>query len=114
MGMSLKINDNSDAIKQEFMENIERGAIAIGDAATGYAKEGCPVDTSRLMNSIDHREEIGYRVTKVYIGTNVKYAKYVEFNTKVHHKVGGPHFLKNAAANHANEYKNIMETSLRT
>ncbi len=111
--MNIRMVDNSEKVKSEFKMKVERGLIAIGQIASGYAKEGSPVDTSRLMNSIDHREEVGSPVSKVYIGTNVKYAKYVEFNEKAHHRVGGPHFLRNAAANHGDEYKNIMETSLK-
>lgn len=111
--MSFKLVDNSGKVKAEFKMKVERGLIAIGQTASGYAKEGSPVDTSRLMNSIDHREEFGSPVSKVYIGTNVKYAKYVEFNEKARHRVGGPHFLKNAASKHGAEYKNIMEASLK-
>ena len=108
-----KINDHSDQVKAEFAMKVQRGLMSIGETATGYAQEGAPVDSSRLANSIGHREEYGSTLSKVYIGTNVEYAKYVEFNEKARHRVGGPHFLKNAAANHGAEYRNIMETSLK-
>ena len=41
----------------------------------------CPVDTGRLRSSI--AVEVGKGASAV-IGTNVKYAKYVEFGTKPH------------------------------
>ena len=47
----------------------------------------------------------------VYIGTGVEYAVGIE--TGSHRKAGGVHFLQDAAANHTDEYKQIMEDALK-
>lgn len=107
--MNITIKDNSAQVLSELQFKIQRGLDSIGETAIGYAKDDTPVDTSRLMNSIDYKVQ----GNAVYIGTNVEYAKYVEFNEKAYHATGGAHFLKNAAANHGEEYKNILETSLK-
>jgi len=55
----------------------------IGFAIEGKAKELCPADTGRLRSSIQHKpipEELS-----VVIGTNVEYAKYVEFMAPLEH-----------------------------
>ena len=91
--------------------------------------------TGRLRNSItfaisgesanissysgDHGEEGGtYSGTApndkekaVYIGTGVKYAAGIE--TGSHRKAGGVHFLQDAASNHSDEYKRLMEDSMK-
>ena len=47
----------------------------------------------------------------VYIGTGVEYAAGIE--TGSHRKAGGVHFLQDAAANHTDEYKKLMEDSMK-
>ena len=47
----------------------------------------------------------------VYIGTNVEYAPGIELGT--HRKVGAVHFLQDAATNHSDEYKKLMEESMK-
>ena len=47
----------------------------------------------------------------VYIGTNVEYAPGIELGT--HRKAGAVHFLRDAAANHSDEYKRLMEDSMK-
>lgn len=47
----------------------------------------------------------------VYIGTGAEYAAGIE--TGSHRKAGGVHFLQDAAANHTDEYKQIMENALK-
>lgn len=47
----------------------------------------------------------------VYIGTGVEYAAGIE--TGSHRKAGGVHFLQDAAANHTDEYKQIMEEAMK-
>lgn len=102
-----KLEDHSNEVIKAFKIQMERGLKAIGEKAVGYAKTpianggDMPVDTGRLMNSVDHEED----ESAVYIGTNVEYAPVQE---NIHH------FLKNAAANHGDEYKKIMETSLKS
>lgn len=104
---SARIEDHSNDVIRAFKTQMQRGLKAIGEKAVGYAKTpisnggDMPVVTGRLMNSVDHEED----ESAVYIGTNVEYAPVQE---NIHH------FLKNAAANHGEEYKQIMETSLKT
>lgn len=47
----------------------------------------------------------------VYIGTNVEYAPGIELGT--HRSAGAVHFLQDAATNHRDEYKRLMEGSLK-
>lgn len=65
------------------------------------------VDTGNLMNSISHTND-GERA---YIGTNVEYAPYVELGTS-HHPEERP-FLRNAVLDYVDEYKGIVEDTLR-
>ena len=48
----------------------------------------------------------------VYIGSNVEYALDVEYGDK-NHKTGKKHFLKDAATNHNDQYKEIMKLALK-
>jgi hypothetical protein len=47
----------------------------------------------------------------VYIGTNVVYAAGIETGSR--RKAGAVHFLQSAAADHGQEYKDLMENSLK-
>ena len=53
----------------------------------------------------------GKKGSGVYIGTNVEYAPGIELGT--HRKAGAVHFLQDAAANHSDEYKKLMEDSMK-
>ena len=55
-------------------------------------------------------EEIGENNKSVYIGTNVEYSSYVELGTI---KMDAQPFLKPAVADHANEYRKIIENELK-
>lgn len=112
--MSVKITDNSQKVLSEFQQKLALGATAIGLTAEAYAKKDCPVDTGRLQNSISHDVNIDEK--KIYIGTNVEYAKYVEFMDnygKNPRETGKPHFLRDAAATHSEEYKSMMQSALK-
>ena len=137
--MSYTYKDNTDEVLSALEKAKIRGLTAIGMTAEGHAKkkitQAKAVDTGRLRNSItfavsgesanissysgDHGEEGGtYSGTApndkekaVYIGTGVKYAAGIE--TGSHRKAGGVHFLQDAAANHSDEYKNLMEDSMK-
>lgn len=125
--------DHSAEVKRLFNEYVQDGLAAIGQEAEGFAKDECPVDTGRLRNSITFAtkdvsssgndrgkqpadaKEMAKQATPeeyaVYIGTNVRYAVYVEYcNYK--HQTGRRHFLRNAAANHRDRYKEIMKAAL--
>lgn len=75
----------------------------IGGKAESYAKKLCPVDTGRLRNSITHQQ---YDDNTEVIGTNVSYAPYVCLGT---HKMAPRPFLRPAAENHSEEYRQIIK-----
>jgi len=107
--MGVKVIDNTQKVLSEFERKINLACKAVGQKAVDYAKADCPVDTGRLRNSI------AYKVNEknIYIGTNVEYAKYVEFIEKYQHKTGKAHFLRDAAATHGDEYRDLYQTILR-
>ena len=107
--MKVEFKDNSKEFLAEFLRKKALSLIAIGEAAEGHAKDECPVDTGRLRNSISHAEDDD----TAYIGTNVEYAPAVEFRD-IAHKTGKAHFLRDAATTHGDEYKNIVETILKS
>ncbi len=126
---SVTITDNTEEYKKMLDETKKVILEAIGEKAEGYAKDGCPVDTGRLRNSItyatsehsgfthsytdDEGNSFSYNVGKtndkdsVFIGTNVEYAEWNEF-----HNSKKPHFLRNAATQHTPEYKEIVKAGL--
>ena len=137
--MSYTYKDNTDEVLSALEKAKIRGLTAIGMTAEGHAKkkitQAKAVDTGRLRNSItfavsgesanissysgDHGEEGGsYSGTApndkekaVYIGTGVKYAVGIE--TGSHRKAGGVHFLQDAATGHTDQYKKLMEDSMK-
>ena len=64
------------------------------------------VDTGRLRNSISHTVD----GEAAYIGTNVEYAPYVELGARGR---DGKHMLQRAATEHTDEYKQLMEDSMK-
>ena len=104
--IDIKLTDNSRMTLDLFHKACARGLVAIGMTAEGHAKKITPVDTGRLRNSITHAATDD----AAYIGTNVEYAPYVELGTsrnKAHH------MLKRAASEHSDEYRRLMEDSLK-
>ena len=99
-------NDNTEEVLGALAEQLEMGLETIGLVAEGYAKRLCPVDTGRLRNSISHAVD----GNAAYIGTNVDYAVYVEMGTV---KTHAQPYLKPAAADHVNEYQEILEDAMR-
>lgn len=106
--MSVDITDNSEEVLNALDSALLRGLEAVGMTAETYAKQGCPVDTGRLRNSIAHA--VNEEEKAAYIGSNVEYAPYQEMGTA--RGVTAKHFLKNAAANHSEEYINLIKSSL--
>lgn len=131
MGISVNVTDNSDEVLKELNSKIQLALSAIGEVAEGYAKEGCPVDTGRLRNSISYATANGHFNSDIamesgddtphstppegvlYIGTNVEYAPYVEYKS-MRHVTGDAHFLRNAATDHGDEYKKLAEDILKS
>lgn len=120
-------------------EAVKSAMIQIGMAAETYAKALCPVGTPEstgikgyiggtLRGSITYATEeqhstgqapakgADYKMLatpekeRVYIGTNVEYAPYVEMGTV---KMKPKPYLKPAIANNAAEYQSIIERELK-
>lgn len=108
MGVNYKITDNTELVKKAMSEQIEKALEKVGLTAEAYAKLNCPVDTGRLRNSITHAVAMDEKA--VYIGTNVEYAPYVENGTS---RQKAQPYLRPAAADHLNEYKNIVKDTLK-
>lgn len=106
MGINFTIKDNSDLFLNALPEQVERAMEAVGLQAERHAKEKCPVDTGRLRNSISHATQ----GNSAYIGTNVEYAPYVEMGTS---RMSAKPYLKPAATEHGEEYKQIVKTYLQ-
>ena len=104
--MSYTYKDNTDEVLAALERAKRRGLEAIGLTAEGYAKRETPVDTGRLRNSISHATDD----EAAYIGTNVEYAPYVELGARGRQ---GKHMLQRAAAEHTDEYKRLMEDSMK-
>ena len=140
--MSYTYKDNTDEVLAALERAKKRWLEAIGLTAEGHAKkkitQAGAVDTGRLRNSITYAlagEEAhikSYRADKggkdretytyggtaegkkgsgVYIGTNVEYAPGIELGT--HRSAGAVHFLQDSVANHTDEYKKLMEDSMK-
>ena len=106
--MSYTYKDNSKEISEDIKAALLRGLETCGLVAEGYAKKLAPVDTGNLRNSITHT--VDEDEPAEYIGTNVEYAPYVCLGT-IHMKAQP--FLKPAVADHANEYRKIIENELK-
>lgn len=104
--MSYTFKDNTDDVLAALKMAKNRGLEAIGLTAEGYAKKDTPVDTGRLRNSISHATDD----EAAYIGTNVEYAPYVELGARGR---SGVHMLQRAASEHTDEYKRLMEDSMK-
>ena len=101
--------DSSGLVEELAKAAAIRGLEACGMTAETYAKQDCPVDTGRLRNSIAHT--VNEEELAAYIGSNVEYAPYQELGTAT--GVTAKHFLRNAAASHSEEYKHLIEESLK-
>ena len=106
--MNIQFTDNSKEVSEDIKAALLRGLETCGLVAEGYAKKLAPVDTGNLRNSITHDVDDGEPAA--YIGTNVEYAPYVCLGT-IHMKAQP--FLKPAVADHANEYRKIIENELK-
>ena len=140
MAKNIEYRDNTEEVLNALEAAIKRGNEAIGMTAERHAKKKCPVDTGRLRNSITYamageethvksykanKKKAGEKERKtytyegtadgekgsgVYIGTNVEYAVFVENGAQGRTAV---HFMQDAAANHSDEYKRMMEDSMK-
>lgn len=105
--MSYTYKDNTKEVLSALEKAKKRGLEAIGLVAEGHAKKyETAVDTGRLRNSISHATDD----EAAYIGTNVEYAPYIELGARGRQ---GLHFLQRAATEHTDEYKRLMEDSMK-
>lgn len=126
----IEFTDNSEIIAKKMKAAIKRALTRIGMQAESFAKKLCVVDTGKLRNSITWK----IQDDAAYIGTAVEYGKYVELGTGKYYSGGrktpwvykdakgnwhmthgqrARPFLKPAAANHAQTYKNIIEDEMK-
>lgn len=128
--------DNTDEVLDALEEAIERGLEAIGMSAERHAKKdpNMPVDTGYARNSITYALSgetphiSSYKADKggktgeysgamdgkkgefVAIGSNVEYFPYIEEGGK---NIDARHVLRRAATEHTDEYKKLMEGSMK-
>ena len=106
--MAVEIHDNSKEISENIKSSLLRGMEKCGLTAERFAKKLAPYDTGNLRNSITHEVDDGE--PSAYIGTNVEYAPYVCLGT-IH--MNAQPFLKPAVNDHKDEYRKILENSLK-
>ncbi len=109
MANQVKVKSYKREVLNELQNKIRLALESVGETAEDYAADDCPVDTGRLKNSISHK----VKGNAVYIGTNVVYAKQVEYNDRAKHTNGKAHFLRDAVTTHGDEYKAIVEAALK-
>ena len=133
--IDVEITDNSDAVKEAFEAAIMRGLEKCGMTAEGYAKrlcDGFKHATGTLRNSITRQVDTGTQT--VYIGSDLEYAPYVELGTGKYYPGGRPTpwvyqdahgnwhythgnraqpYLKPSVADHAAQYRAILEDALK-
>lgn len=130
--MKVDFTDNSKEVLAAMHESAARALEKCGLVAEGYAKKLCPVDTGNLHNSITHT--VDEQEPAAIIGTNNEYAAYVELGTGKYAEGGRPTpwvyqdakgnwhmthgqraqpFLKPAVADHAAQYRDILESELK-
>ena len=107
----IKFTSNVNDILRR-MEKGKRNALtAIGSSAETHAKDNITaddlIDTGRLRNSISYAVD----GEAAYIGTNVEYAPYLELGTK---KITAHHYLKRAATEHKDEYKELTAQAIQS
>lgn len=106
MMADFEVEDHTEEVLDGIRQAKARALEKIGLAAEGYAKRLCPVDTGNLRNSITHDTDD----EAAYIGTNVEYAVYVEMGTV---NTPAQPYLKPAAADHMERYRNILKSELQ-
>ena len=132
--MIVEIQDHSTEVSTKIGAALLRGLEKVGLVAEGYAKKLCPVDTGNLRNSITH--VVDEQEPAAIIGTNNEYAAYVELGTGIYAEGGGGRptpwvyrdargswrvadgdkartCLGPAAADHAGQYRDILENELK-
>lgn len=123
--------DNRQKVKGLIKTQLLLALEKCGMVCEGYAKDLCPAKTGALRNSITHN--LAESEKAVYIGSNLEYAPYVELGTGKYYKGGRrtkwryqddegnwhttegqepQPYLKPAAADHLDEYREIIKSTL--
>ena len=103
--VDIDITDFTEEITDGIKAAIERALIRIGDEVVSYAGDLIHNVTGNLRRSLTKYVE----GNAVYIGTNCEYGGYVEEGTSK----SKPHpYLRPAAENHMDEWKQILEDEL--
>lgn len=104
MSMTIEVKvDNTDMAIEEMQRHKEAALEKCGAAWESYAKQGAPVDTGRLRNSLTHQME---GTDTVDIGSDVPYGIFQELGTS--RGVVAKLFLTNAGKLHLSEYEQII------
>ena len=125
--MSIKYTSHTTEAKAEIKDSIKRALEICGGMAERHAVQNIhknrSIRTSTLVNSITHQKVDDYTMA---VGTDVKYAPYVELG---HHQEPGRYvpaigkrlkasfvpakpFLRPAIENHEDTYRNVIATEL--
>lgn len=129
--IQIDLTDNSGLVMDEMVDACLRALEECGLVGEGYAKQLCPVDTGNLRNSITHQVQPSELACD--IGTNSEYGAYVELGTGKYYPGGrqtpwvyqdaygnwhltngqrAQPYLKPAVADHAAQYRGIIEEEL--
>lgn len=122
MSMVFELTDNSQQVIAALGNQKALALEDVGMTAESYVRDKTPVVTSNLANSIDHVVDDN----AVIIGTNVRYARAVEFGHK--QEIGryvpaigkrltspfvqGKHFMRDGITTHLADYKQIIKDYL--
>lgn len=130
--MDVRFTDNSKEVLAKKEGALAKALEQCGLLGENYAKKNCPVDTGALRNSISHKVVLSEEAA--YIGTNQEYGPYVELGTGIYISGGRPTpwvyqdangnwhmthgqraqpYLKPAVADHASQYRAILEDALK-
>lgn len=122
-GTELVVVNNAGTVVEAIDAALVRALEEVGLLAEGYAKRELStpkgghktdpdprpsVDTGVLRNSVTHA--VDARGKYVVVGTNVEYAPHVELGTV---RAKAFPFLRPAAVNHTDEYREAIRSGLR-
>lgn len=110
--------DNTGKVKSEVEASIAKALEIIGMKAERYAKAICPVGTPESTGKPGYRggtlrNSITHSVDKktMYVGSNVEYAPFVELGTR---RMSARPYLRPSIEDHIDEFKNILESELKS
>lgn len=104
--INIDISDFTSEITEGIKEAIHRALVRIGGEVVSYAGDLIHNVTGNLRRSLTFYTEDNV----VYIGTDCEYAAYVEEGTSK----SKPHpYLRPAAEDHMDEWRQILEDELR-